>query len=153
MNSSSSNRMPSLGSHHRPKVVQVLKVHEEMGILIINDKKNSAAVMLSPKCIYSFREMYNGKPLSTLLNSMIKLEKWHFSTAIQCQRSNRDLKTMSRSGILLPVAISCSRITSLGAFDCSIIGDPVDINKVSIFLIPLQIYDSHSNRTPTHVMH
>ena len=129
--------MDHIGVYYpRPKVVQVIQVFNDMGILIVNDKKNSVAVMLSESCVSDFMEMYM-KPISTLVNCLIKLEKWHFSTVIQCQRHDRDIKAMSvNCGIMLPIAISCSRITTLGAFDCVTIGDPVNINKVCRIMSP-----------------
>ena len=67
----------------RPKVVQVLKVHQEERIIVVNDKKHSVAVFLSKNCVESFIKSSN-QIISSLENSMIKLEKWHFSTTIQC---------------------------------------------------------------------
>jgi hypothetical protein len=120
----------------RPKVVQVLKVYEKMGILIVNDKKNSVAVMLSKRCLSDYKDMYNSQPLSTLAKSMVKLENWHFSTIIQSAGPDRELRAIAtQSGITLPIAISCSRITSLGAFDCVTIGEPVDLNTVCVFSV------------------
>ena len=67
----------------RPRVVQVLKVHQDENIMIVNDKKHSIAVFLSQNCVESFMKSSN-QNINTLENSMIKLEKWHFSTTIQC---------------------------------------------------------------------
>lgn len=67
----------------RPRVVQVLKVHEKENILIVNDKKHSVAVFLSQQCVDSFMKASN-QSISSLESSMIKAEKWHFSTTIQC---------------------------------------------------------------------
>jgi hypothetical protein len=67
----------------RPRVVQVLKVHQDENIIIINDKKHSIAVFLSQQCVESFVKCSN-QNISSLENSMIKLEKWHFSTTVQC---------------------------------------------------------------------
>lgn len=142
----------------RPRVVQVVKVFEAESIMIINDKKHSIAVFLSKKCVNSFMKSSN-QSIASLDNSMIKLEKWHFSTVTQClgecarldmltvrflsnpfvtilsyirlrlgERQPSILKDLSLS---MPLAISSSRIASLGAYGCVTIGRPVDINTVS----------------------
>lgn len=67
----------------RPRVVQVVKVYQNENIIIVNDKKHSIAVFLSHHCVESFLKSSN-QDISSIENSMIKLERWHFSTTIQC---------------------------------------------------------------------
>ena len=67
----------------RPRVVQVLKAHEEEKIIIVNDKKHFVAVFLSQNCVDSFTKN-SQQNIGSLENSLIKLERWHFSTTIQC---------------------------------------------------------------------
>jgi hypothetical protein len=84
---SSSSDLPSspvfIPPSGRPRVVQVLKVYSNNNIIIVNDKKHSVAVFLSNDCVDSFVKNSN-QNLSSIESSMIKLERWHFSTTIQC---------------------------------------------------------------------
>jgi hypothetical protein len=133
----SSDHPPSPSSQfpltRRPKIVQVVRVCSSEGILIINDKHHTMAVLLSTSCIKSFQDEISSShdlSLDLLQNSVIKMDVWHYSTVIQCL-GKRNFNSLTKSlGISLPLAIHCSKISSLGAFDCSVIGSPVDINMV-----------------------
>jgi hypothetical protein len=118
----------------RPKIVQVVRVYSSAGILIINDQQHTMAVLLSTECIQSFQHdisTADSPPsLDFLQNSIIKLEVWHYSTVIQCL-GKRHFNSLTDLGISLPLALHCSKLSSLGAYDCSPIGSPVDINLVS----------------------
>ena len=54
----------------------------------------------------------------------------------------RSIDTLHHLGISTPIAINCSRISSLGAYGCSTVGKPVDINTVSFDLYVLIIFNA-----------
>jgi hypothetical protein len=92
----------------------------------VNDKENYISVMLTEECIENLKE--ENVELSSLKHCIVKLEKYHISTAIQAA-GDRDVSKFSHVGVSLPLTIQCSKLTFLGASDCDVIGDPVDLNK------------------------
>ena len=59
----------------------------------------------------------------SFVGSMVKLETYHFSTVVACA-SSREI-----TGLSLPLAINCSKITVMGACGITTLGHPVDINR------------------------
>ena len=109
----------------KTRVCQIVKTHEKLECITISDGINSIAVFMTRDCIQNhFKHAYSG-----LKNCFIQLEKFHFSLWIE-SAANRDVKNLM-SRIPRPLVIQCSKLTVLGGFDSTIIGDPTDINKDS----------------------
>lgn len=108
----------------RAKTCQVCKFLPNHNCLQISDTKNSIFVLLTNDCI-SYLEK-SGENVHRLKNSIIKLEKYHFSTLFVAG-GNRNLNKII-SSCSRPFVIQCSQLSLLGAHDSSTIGDPVDIN-------------------------
>lgn len=117
------------------KIVQVIKTCDELNYLVINDKDNFVNMYLTSECIHDlstseyFINITGEFKLSLLKDSLIKLEKYHYSTYINCC-GNRDLTKIKST----PIAILCHKIGFINALDCSPIGEPVDLNKDPRFL-------------------
>jgi hypothetical protein len=110
----------------RPRAVQVVSAYDNINCIVINDKKHKIAVALSPDCINRFRESHHEQSIVSLQNSIIKLEKWHFSTVVQCYGNHYGAVAKI---LTFPLIVNCSQMSSLGAYDCCVIGSPSDINS------------------------
>jgi hypothetical protein len=120
------------------KIVQVINTCDELNSIVINDKENLIHIYLTSDCIHDLSKSENfinntGEfKLSLLKDSLIKLEKYHYSTYIQCC-GNRDLTKIKST----PLAILCHKIGFINSVDCSTIGEPMDINFDPRFTIIL----------------
>jgi hypothetical protein len=108
-----------------PKVVQVIACNTEVGTLTINDKDNFIIVMLTSDCI---ADINKENSISNLRHTSIKIDRYHFSTVIQCVGSRDETKFASQ-GISFPLTIQCDKLSVLGGADIEVAGQPVDINK------------------------
>ena len=113
-------------ANHRTRVVQVISTNADLELIGINDKFNHVTVMLTRECLEDLAE--KGIQLSELKNTLVKLETYHFSTTIQCG-GHRDERKFVQNHVSLPLALQCSKLSLLGADDCEILGEPVDINR------------------------
>jgi hypothetical protein len=114
---------PSVGSRHmnKPQVCQVVGVKAALRAIEVSDTLTTCFVFLTDKAILGLGHM----PLSSLKNSLIKLERWHYSTVLHCA-ADRPFKSYTDHG---PIAIQCSALKSFGCEDLLILGNPTSLNK------------------------
>jgi hypothetical protein len=93
--------------------------------IVISDKENTIHVFLTKKC---FDELTDQYPLDSLKYSQVKIDKFHFSTVIQAG-GHHDMRILQDMKISFPFALQCSKLTYMGANDCTLIGEPVDLNS------------------------
>ena len=128
--SSDANETHTTTNTLKPRIVQVIKVIEPLNIIIIHDKLNSISIMLTEGCVKKICADYGS--LDTLKYSLIKLEKYYFSTTMQCA-SNRSLEDVLKvAKISVPFTIQCSQLIFLGNSDLSLLTEseslPIDLN-------------------------
>lgn len=108
-----------------PRVVQVIACNTEVGTLTISDRDNFIIVMMTSDCI---ADISKENSILNLRHTSIKIERYHFSTVIQCVGSRDETKFVSQ-GISFPLTIQCDKLSALGGNDIEVAGRPVDINK------------------------
>lgn len=108
-----------------PRVVQVIACNTEVGTLTISDKDNFIIVMLTSDCIANINKENS---IANLRHTSITIERYHFSTVIQCVGSRDETKFASQ-GISFPLTIQCDKLKQLGGYDIEVAGRPIDINK------------------------
>jgi hypothetical protein len=111
---------------HGPRVVQVIRVIEPLDIIVVNDKENYVTVMLTKDCLDDMASEHLS--LKDLNRSIIKMEQYHYSTVTH-SCGLRDEKMFPQHMITYPIVLQCSKLASLGANDCEVIGEPRDLNK------------------------
>ena len=114
--------------NHRPRAVQVIRTNEQLEFIVINDKENYVTVFLTAECLKDLREQQGIVRLTDLKNSVIKLEKFHFSSTLQ-SGGNRDVSKFDDHHVSHPFALQCSKLVVMGGDDCDVMGNPVDLNK------------------------
>lgn len=112
----------------RSRIGQTLNVFVEEKILVVSDKLHCIAVFLTDECIDDFKTNYGNRQIKSLRHSLVKLDKWHISTTIQCA-GQRASTFQKEHNITFPIAIQCRKITCLEANDGVVIGDPIDVNQ------------------------
>lgn len=111
----------------RPNYVQVLSANDTDRFLIVSDGCNSMTVMLTTACIAKLATDENYS-VSDLRQSVVRLEKYHFSTCIK-NAATRDEEKFAGQKITFPVVIQCSHIKYIGCFGIDILGSPTDLNS------------------------
>lgn len=78
-------------------------------------------------CLEEFRRSHPHRSLVSLRGSLVKLDRWHVSTVVQCA-ANRP-RAVGNGTITFPLCIQVAKLTAIGADDCNVFGDPKDINR------------------------
>ena len=131
-----------------PRNLQVILANDVDRFLIASDSENHVVVMLNTECIAQL--VSQDCSISHLRQSLIRLEKYHFSTAI-VNAGSRDEEKFASQGITFPVVIQCSQIKYIGGYGVDIINAPTDLNgdpDVANHLIGLN-YSSLAERLGT----
>lgn len=113
-------------TNHKHRSVQAIKSNEDFRYLIINDTDHYATLFLTPNCIEDMAQ--KEVTIMDLKNTVIKLEKYHFTTIIASVGSRDESKYQSL-GISFPVAIQCDKLSLLGGDDVEVMGAPHDLNR------------------------
>jgi Shelterin complex subunit, TPP1/ACD len=108
------------------KIVQVIDANASVGTICVSDRSNSITVMLTPDCVTELMKQYSN--LSDIRYNFVKLVSYHFSTPLKCVGS-RDITKFKSQNISFPLVMQCGELVPLGGFDCTVLGNPCDINK------------------------
>lgn len=107
----------------KPYVVQVVRVLENLRILEVSDSQHSIAVVLTESCV---REL--DVSLTTLRNSLVKLERWHLST-MYCAAADKSIEDIRAARVSTPLVIHCAGLRPFGCDDLVEVGNPRDVNE------------------------
>ncbi|KAG5179553.1 hypothetical protein JKP88DRAFT_326719 [Tribonema minus] len=109
------------------RMMQCVWVKQEPRLLYLSDSQHAVAAKLTPAAVRKLAAAHNTS-LSALAHSIVRLERWHWSTVAACGEPLSDRPARAGYALTLPLCLHVGDVTPIGARGTSTSGDPRDIN-------------------------